>query len=84
MPLKILITGGSGFIGSHLTAKLVKGGHDVAITTKYDSIYENIRLFKIWKKIKVIECDLRHSNSINKINDFGPDSQIRATIAKDR
>ena len=71
--MKILITGGSGFIGSHLTARLVKDGHKIAITTKYDSVYENIRLFKIWKKIKVIECDLRYSNSINKINDFGPD-----------
>ena len=71
--MKILITGGSGFIGSHLTARLVKDGHKIAITTKYDSVYENIRLFKIWKKIKVIECYLRYSNSINKINDFGPD-----------
>jgi|TARA_B110000261_G_scaffold155505_1_gene188324 nucleoside-diphosphate-sugar epimerase len=70
---KILITGGSGFIGSHLTTKLLSQGHKIAITTKYDSVYENIRLFKIWKKIRVIECDLRHSNSIKQINDFNPD-----------
>ena len=73
MPSKILITGGSGFISSHLTSKLLSQGHKIAITTKYDSVYENIRLIKIWEKIKVIECDLRHANSINKINDFGPD-----------
>ena len=39
---KILITGGSGFIGSHLTRKCVKEGYKVAITTKYNSIFENI------------------------------------------
>ena len=72
MKSKILVTGGSGFIGSHLVKELVKKGHDVAITTKYDSIYENIRLFKIWNKIKVIESDLRYSNTINKINEFRP------------
>ena len=72
MKSKILVTGGSGFIGSHLVNKLVNGGYEVAITTKYDSIYENIRLFNVWKNIKVIECDLRHSNSIEKINKFKP------------
>ena len=51
---------------------MVNSGYEVAITTKYDSIYENIRLFNVWKNIKVIECDLRHSNSIEKINKFKP------------
>ena len=72
MNSKILVTGGSGFIGSHLVKKLIEEGHEVAITTKYDSVYENIRLFNVWKKIKVIECDLRYSNTIKKINDFKP------------
>jgi len=72
MKSKILVTGGSGFIGSHLVTKLVESGYQVAITTKYNSVYENIRLFKLWKKIKIIECDLRYSNTIKKINDFNP------------
>jgi len=72
MKNKILVTGGSGFIGSHLVKKLLNYGYEVAITTKYDSVYENIRLFNVWKSIKVIECDLRYSNSISKINDFNP------------
>jgi len=70
---KILITGGSGFIGSHLTRKCVKEGYKVAITTKYNSIFENIRLTDVWKKIKVIESDLRNSDTIDKINKFNPD-----------
>ena len=56
MKSKILVTGGSGFIGSHLVRELVKKGYNVAITTKYDSIYENIRLFKIWNKISFYLC----------------------------
>ena len=72
MKKKILVTGGSGFIGSHMVRQLIKKNYEVAITTKYDSVYENIRLYNLWKKVKVIECDLRHSNSISKINDFNP------------
>lgn len=72
MKTKVLVTGGSGFVGSHLVKKLLNDGHEVAITTKYDSVYENIRLFNIWNSIKVIECDLRYSNTIKKINDFNP------------
>jgi len=67
---KILITGGSGFIGSHLTRLLFKKGYKVAITTKYNSIYENIRISDLWGKIEVIEMDLRNYNSIDKINKF--------------
>jgi nucleoside-diphosphate-sugar epimerase len=73
MKNKILVTGGSGFIGSHLVKKLLKDGYEVAITTKYDSVYDNIRLFNVWKSVKVIECDLRYSNTISKINDFNPE-----------
>jgi len=72
MKNKILVTGGSGFIGSHMVRELIKRNYEIAITTKYDSVYENIRLYNLWKKIKVIECDLRHSNSIDKIKDFNP------------
>jgi nucleoside-diphosphate-sugar epimerase len=69
----ILVTGGSGFFGSHLVKQLVLKGHKVCITTKYNSIFENIRVADVWSKIKVLECDLRNNNSIENINKFNPD-----------
>src|SRR5260370_15429625 len=32
--MKVLIAGGSGFIGSHLTASLVRDGHEVVVLTR--------------------------------------------------
>ena len=70
---KILITGGSGFIGSHLTRYFVNANAKVAITAKYDSIFDNIRLTDIWNNITVIETDLRNVDSVKKIKKFNPD-----------
>ena len=33
--MKILITGGAGFIGSHLSEKLLNDGHDVLCADNY-------------------------------------------------
>ncbi len=64
---KVLITGGSGFIGSHLTKRLVNLGADVSVTVKYKSIIDNVRLSPIWNDIKVIEADLRNLDSLKPI-----------------
>ena len=37
---KVLVTGGAGFIGSHLTKNLVNLGAKVSVTVKYKSIIE--------------------------------------------
>ena len=70
---KILITGGSGFIASHLTRRLVSLGADVTITTRYNSIIDNVRVVDLWDKINVIEADLRNLDSLAQIKDLKPD-----------
>ncbi len=56
---KILVTGGSGFIGSHLVDKLVDKNSDVTIADvrRPENIPDNVNF---------IECDITDSNSIDK------------------
>lgn len=65
---KILITGGAGFIGSHLTQRLLNEGAKVSVIVKYNSIIDCPRLVKIWNKINIIEADLRNTDSVKDIN----------------
>ena len=71
--MTILITGGAGFIGSHLTKRLVFEGAKVFVTVKYNSIIDSPRLVKIWDKINVIEADLRNTDSVSEMKKFNFD-----------
>ncbi|MBF0612189.1 MAG: NAD-dependent epimerase/dehydratase family protein [Magnetococcales bacterium] len=70
---RILVTGGSGFIASHLCRRLVKMGSEVAILTKYHSIIDNVRVVDIWNQLRVVEVDLRNLDSTRRILDFKPE-----------
>jgi nucleoside-diphosphate-sugar epimerase len=69
---RVLVTGGSGFIGSHLIRQLRKAGADVAVTVRYGNIVKNIRLAECWNDIRVIEADLRNRGALDAIRDFAP------------
>jgi NAD dependent epimerase/dehydratase len=70
--MKILVTGSEGFIGSHLTEKLVKLGHSVTCLIKYNSFGSNGWLEdldkKIFKELKIISGDIVDSDFILNIS----------------
>ena len=70
---RVLVTGGSGFIPSHIVHRLVDTGAHVLVTTKYNSIIDNVRLADVWDSIDVIEADLRNQDSIRLIRNAKPD-----------
>ena len=72
MNKKILISGGSGFIPSHLTRNLINMGAEVSVLVKYNSIVDNVRLADIWDKLNIIECDIRNIDSLQQIKEIKP------------
>ncbi len=59
---KIIVTGGAGFIGSHLTDKLIELGHNVVVI---DSLMLGKKEF-INKKAKFVKADIRDYKIIAK------------------
>ncbi len=70
---KILVTGGSGFIGSHLCHRLVEAGAELYVTVKYNSIVDNVRLAGYWDDIRVLESDLRNPDSLAPLRKIKPE-----------
>ena len=70
---RYLITGGAGFIGSHLTRRLCREGAEVAITCKYNSVTDNVRVMDLWPDVRVIEADIRNADSLRQIADYKPE-----------
>jgi len=64
--MKILVTGGAGFIGSHLCEKLVHDGHKVTIIDNF-SIGRRSNLKKIKNRVKIFNKDIRNYNSIKNL-----------------
>ncbi len=61
---KVLVTGASGFIGSHLTRGLLDENAHVTIVSRYGSIEQNVRLAGMWDDLHIVEGDIRYIDSL--------------------
>jgi len=62
---RVLVTGGAGFIGSHLTEELVKRGHQVRVLDNFSTGRPG-NLSGLDGKIEIIRGDLRNSADVKK------------------
>ena len=70
--MKVLITGGAGFVGSHLCDSLISNGHNPVIFTR--DIQKNHNVAHILEKITIEDVDVtNHSNLEKKIIEINPD-----------
>jgi len=68
--MRLLVTGGAGFIGSHLCEALLKDGHQVTVLDNFDSYYDPAikrqNLSSIREQITLVEGDLRDASALQK------------------
>lgn len=68
--VKVLVTGAAGFIGSHLTERLISEGADVSVFIRYNSRNDIGQLKFIepnkLKDLKIIAGDLRDEDAVRK------------------
>jgi len=68
--MRVLVTGGAGFIGSHFVDMFVEHGHTLAVI---DNLSHGRRA-NVHPDVDILECDLSSKESTRFIKNFAPDS----------
>ncbi len=68
--MKVLLTGGTGYIGSHTCVELLNNGYDVVIADNFDNSNENVR-YRIeqitGKKVSLYNIDVADKVALRKL-----------------
>jgi len=78
--MKVLITGGAGFIGSHLTDRLIAQNHEVCVIDNYatgrrDNLTPN-------KRLQVVEGTIADRSLVDRVfDDFRPEQVVHAAAS---
>ncbi len=69
--MRILVTGGAGFIGSHLVEKLIALGHGVSILDDFNDFYDprikRDNIAAVADRIQIHHFDLRDGNAVRTL-----------------
>ncbi len=81
--MRILVTGGAGFIGSHLSGRLLKNGHEIAILDDLNDYYapefkrRNLASVQAAGACRVVEGDICDSGRVDSLADeFRPEAIV--------
>ena len=78
--MRVLVTGGAGYIGSHTCVELLEAGHEVSVIDNlcngHDVALERVRGITNCK-LQFVNADIRDAHALDKIfNTFKPDAVI--------
>jgi UDP-glucose 4-epimerase len=75
--MRVLITGGGGFIGSHLVTALLEAGHEVTIYDNFSRFGEE-KLAHVTDKVNIVKGDIR---DLNQLTSSVPNPEVVVHLA---
>lgn len=81
--MRVLVTGGAGFIGSHLCGRLIRDGHEVAALDDLNDFYapalkrRNLEEVAAWGRFLFVEGDICDEGAVGRLMDsFRPEAVL--------